>query len=146
MLSTHEAGGVTERDIRLAEAMDGIAGPVPPAVACGRAPPAPCFAADGRRATTNDARFCYGEILGPEDEADDGDEAASERVRRKFWATFRKAASYIPFSDDLVAAYFCALDPATPHRVRAVLLAALAYFVLPLRRRPRHPGRRRLFG
>ena len=49
----------------------------------------------------------------------------------KFWATFRKAARYIPFADDLVAAYFCALDPATPHRVRAVLLAALAYFVLP---------------
>ncbi len=46
-------------------------------------------------------------------------------------STFRKAAAYIPFADDLVAAYYCALDPATPHRVRAALLAALAYFILP---------------
>jgi uncharacterized membrane protein YkvA (DUF1232 family) len=70
----------------------------------------------------------YGEILGPEPE----DEARrSDRVRQKFWATFRKAARYVPFADDLVAAYFCALDPATPRRVRAVLLGALAYFIMP---------------
>jgi uncharacterized membrane protein YkvA (DUF1232 family) len=31
-----------------------------------------------------------------------------------------------------VAAYYCALDPATPTRVRATLLAALAYFVMPV--------------
>lgn len=71
-------------------------------------------------------KVLYGEILGPED-----DTTRSERVRHRFWATFRKAVRYIPFSDDLVAAYFCALDPATPHRVRAILLGALAYFVLP---------------
>ena len=68
----------------------------------------------------------YGEILGPED-----DEGRSQRVRAGFWRTFRRAARYIPFSEDLVAGYFCALDPATPHRVRAILLAALAYFILP---------------
>jgi len=68
----------------------------------------------------------FGEILPPEDEA-----VREKRVRGRFWATLRKAARVIPFSEDLVAAYFCALDPATPHRVRAVLLAALAYFVLP---------------
>lgn len=66
------------------------------------------------------------EILGPEDEA-----SRAERVRRRFWSTFRKAARYVPFSEDLVAAYYCALDPKTPHRVRAMLLGALAYFVLP---------------
>ena len=69
----------------------------------------------------------YGEILPPEAEA-----AREERVRGRFWATFRRAARMIPFADDVVAAYYCALDPATPHRVRAMLLAALAYFVLPL--------------
>jgi uncharacterized membrane protein YkvA (DUF1232 family) len=68
----------------------------------------------------------YGEILGPEDEA-----TRARRVKNRFWATLRRAARAIPFSQDLVAAYFCALDPATPHRVRGVLLAALAYFVLP---------------
>jgi uncharacterized membrane protein YkvA (DUF1232 family) len=36
-----------------------------------------------------------------------------------------------PFVEDLIAAYYCALDPATPTRVRAMLLAALAYFILP---------------
>jgi uncharacterized membrane protein YkvA (DUF1232 family) len=72
-----------------------------------------------------------GEILGPEMLAPEDEATRSERVRRRFWSTFRKAAAYIPFADDLVAAYYCALDPATPHRVRAALLAALAYFILP---------------
>ena len=69
----------------------------------------------------------YGEILGPEDEA-----AREKKVRRGFWKTFRRAVRYVPFSEDLIAGYYCALDPATPPRVRAVLLGALAYFVLPL--------------
>ena len=30
-----------------------------------------------------------------------------------------------------MAAYYCALDPAVPARVRGILLAALAYFILP---------------
>ena len=68
----------------------------------------------------------FGEILGPEDEA-----SRAKRVRSRFWTTLRKAARAVPFSEDLVAAYYCALDPATPHRVRGILLAALAYFVLP---------------
>ena len=54
------------------------------------------------------------------------------RVRRDFWVTVRKAAGAIPFMDELVAAYYCALDRETPTRVRATLLGALAYFVLPL--------------
>ena len=76
-------------------------------------------------------KVLHGEILGPEVAGPDGGEGRAERVRRRFWTTFRKAARYIPFADDLVAAYYCALDPATPHRVRAVLLGALAYFILP---------------
>jgi uncharacterized membrane protein YkvA (DUF1232 family) len=69
----------------------------------------------------------HGEILGPEDE-----ETRAQRVKSRFWSTLRRAARQIPFADELVAAYFCALDPGTPARVRGVLLAALAYFVLPL--------------
>jgi uncharacterized membrane protein YkvA (DUF1232 family) len=68
----------------------------------------------------------YGEILEPEEEAE-----RTERVRSRFWSTFRRAARAIPFSEELAAAYYCALDPATPARVRGVLLAALAYFILP---------------
>ena len=54
-----------------------------------------------------------------------------ERVEWSFWRKFRRASGRIPFAEDLVAAYYCAIDPATPTRVRAVLLAALGYFVLP---------------
>lgn len=76
---------------------------------------------------TLEREILEGEILGPEDE-----NPRAERVRTKFWATFRKAVRYIPFAEDLVAAYYCALDPATPHRVRGILLGALAYFILPI--------------
>jgi uncharacterized membrane protein YkvA (DUF1232 family) len=60
--------------------------------------------------------------------------AFSEReskVRRDFWAKLKRFAARVPFAQDLVAAYYCALDPATPIRVRGMLLAALAYFILP---------------
>lgn len=73
----------------------------------------------------------YGEILGPETAGPEEEASRAERVRAKFWATFRRAARYIPFAEELVAAYYCALDPATPHRVRAVLLGALVYFIVP---------------
>jgi len=65
------------------------------------------------------------EILGPETEQ-------KKSIRRKLLATARKAARQVPFMEDVVASYYCALDPATPAKVRATLLAALAYFVLPL--------------
>lgn len=55
-----------------------------------------------------------------------------KRVRRDFWRTARRAAGRIPFMDEVVAAYYCALDEKTPMRVRGILLAALAYFVVPL--------------
>jgi uncharacterized membrane protein YkvA (DUF1232 family) len=54
------------------------------------------------------------------------------KVRASIWRTVRRAARRVPFMDEVLAAYYCALDPATPLRVRGVLLAALAYFVLPL--------------
>lgn len=69
-----------------------------------------------------------GEVFGPER----GDEAEEARVRSGFWPTLRKAARHIPFAHDVVAAYYCALDPQVPLRVRATLLGALAYFVAPL--------------
>ncbi|WP_026790564.1 YkvA family protein [Pleomorphomonas oryzae] len=64
------------------------------------------------------------EIIGPAE----GHEA---RVRSRFWKTVRKAIASIPFIDEVVAAYYCALDPETPASVRATLLAALTYFVVP---------------
>lgn len=53
-------------------------------------------------------------------------------VERGFWRKLLALAGRVPFADDAAAAYFCAVDPATPTRVRGVLLAALAYFVTPV--------------
>jgi uncharacterized membrane protein YkvA (DUF1232 family) len=52
-------------------------------------------------------------------------------VRRGFWAKLRRFASRLPFAEDLLAAYYCAFDRATPRHVQAALIGALAYFVLP---------------
>ncbi|MGB7287200.1 MAG: YkvA family protein [Salaquimonas sp.] len=70
-----------------------------------------------------------GEILkGAEEKA----ETNETKVRNGIWRTVAKASTKIPFLEDVVASYYCAMDPDTPSRVRAILLAALAYFVLPL--------------
>jgi len=54
-----------------------------------------------------------------------------ERVRRDFWRKAARVAAKLPFAEDLLAAYYCAFDQATPFQVRAALIGALAYFVLP---------------
>ncbi len=70
------------------------------------------------------------EILEPGDQK--RQDERQRNVREKFWATARRAANRIPMMDEIVAAYFCAMDSNTPARVRGILLAALAYFILPL--------------
>jgi uncharacterized membrane protein YkvA (DUF1232 family) len=57
-------------------------------------------------------------------------------VKQDFWTPLKQFAGRLPFVEDLVAAYYCALDPATPMRVRGILLAALAYFIFRSRYRP----------
>ena len=53
------------------------------------------------------------------------------RVRRGFWPAFRKAVARIPFASDLLAVYYCARDPETPATAKGLMMAALAYFVMP---------------
>jgi uncharacterized membrane protein YkvA (DUF1232 family) len=48
------------------------------------------------------------------------------------FALLRKAAKKAPFAEDALAAWYCARDPATPSRVRLILISAVAYFVLPI--------------
>src|SRR5690606_10377305 len=57
---------------------------------------------------------------------------AEERVKRGFWQALKRVARNVPFAEDLVAAYYCALDPGTPRRVKLILFGALAYFILPM--------------
>jgi uncharacterized membrane protein YkvA (DUF1232 family) len=52
-------------------------------------------------------------------------------VREGFWVKIKRSAAKLPFAEDLLSAYYCAFDRETPLQVRAVLLGALAYFVLP---------------
>jgi uncharacterized membrane protein YkvA (DUF1232 family) len=64
--------------------------------------------------------------------ADEAKAARDEaRVRRGFWPKLWRHAAQLPFAEDLVATYYCALDRRTPRRVQVILLGALAYFVLP---------------
>ena len=53
------------------------------------------------------------------------------RVRRGFWPKLKQTAARIPFSREVLAAYYCARDPQTPTAAKGLLLGALAYFVLP---------------
>ena len=62
-----------------------------------------------------------------QDNRDTGDEA----LRRKFWRKLRGVIARIPFAEDLLAAYYCAFDRATPLPVKATLIGAIAYFILP---------------
>jgi uncharacterized membrane protein YkvA (DUF1232 family) len=65
-------------------------------------------------------------------EADAAKAARDEAtVRRGFWAKLRRHAASLPFAEELLAAYYCAFDYQTPLHVKAALLGALAYFVLP---------------
>jgi uncharacterized membrane protein YkvA (DUF1232 family) len=57
--------------------------------------------------------------------------ASEESLRENFWRTAKKAARHVPFMEDVVAAYYCALDKETPLRAKGILLAALGYFILP---------------
>ena len=75
-------------------------------------------------------KILYGEILMPGSEEEQADQ--EKKIQDGFWQTVKKAAGRIPFIEDVAASYYCMLDPATPTRVRGILLAALAYFVLPL--------------
>lgn len=76
-----------------------------------------------------------GEIILPErvrEHVKGNFEGQKSRVKKRFWPTVKKALRHIPFMEDVVAAYYCAMDSDTPFRVRAALVGALAYFVMPL--------------
>jgi uncharacterized membrane protein YkvA (DUF1232 family) len=53
-------------------------------------------------------------------------------IARDFWPKLKRSLARIPFAEDVLAAFYCAFDPATPLKVKGILLAALAYFIMPL--------------
>jgi uncharacterized membrane protein YkvA (DUF1232 family) len=52
-------------------------------------------------------------------------------LRRKFWRKLKREAASIPFLEDLLTAHYCAFDHHTPLYVKAVLVGAMVYFVVP---------------
>ena len=68
----------------------------------------------------NDQRYDEGKLA--EDEA---------LVAERFWDKLRKTLGRVPFIEDALAAYYCARDSSTPLYVKAVLMGALAYFIVP---------------
>lgn len=53
------------------------------------------------------------------------------KVERGLWPKLKSTLGQLPFLEEAVSAYYCAVDPRTPRPVKAMLLAALAYFVVP---------------
>ena len=74
------------------------------------------------------------------------DRLAQDRdsVRRRFWIKLKKVAAKLPFTEDLLAAYYCAFDKQTPRHVQVALLGAIAYFILPFDFIPGHDAGARL--
>ena len=58
-------------------------------------------------------------------------EATEAQVRQGFWQKARQTLGKVPFTEDAVAAFYCATDSATPLPIRATLFGALAYFIMP---------------
>ena len=54
-----------------------------------------------------------------------------QRVARGFWPKMRKVAAHVPFAADALSVWYCARDDETPVAAKGMMLAALAYFVMP---------------
>ena len=55
-----------------------------------------------------------------------------EQVRTGFWPKVARTAAKIPFAREVVSVWYCARDPETPAPAKGMMLAALAYFVMPV--------------
>ena len=63
----------------------------------------------------------------PDDRFDDDEALVTENLGAKL----RRTAGRVPFIDDAVASFYAARDPETPAGVKAAVMAALAYFIVP---------------
>ena len=52
-------------------------------------------------------------------------------LRQKLWRKLKREAASIPFLEDVLTAHYCAFDRNTPIHVKAVLVGAIVYFVVP---------------
>lgn len=59
-------------------------------------------------------------------------ETQEEYVERTLWTKIKQTAAKVPFIPDVVAMYYTVRDAKTPFWARATIIAALAYFILPI--------------
>jgi len=57
--------------------------------------------------------------------------ADESELRRKLWRRVKREVATVPFLEDILTAHYCAFDRHTPVHVKAVLVGALVYFVMP---------------
>jgi uncharacterized membrane protein YkvA (DUF1232 family) len=57
--------------------------------------------------------------------------SGGKETQQDFWRKLQHIAANLPFAEDLLTAHYCAFDRQTPFHVKAAMLGALAYFVLP---------------
>ena len=59
-------------------------------------------------------------------------------LRRKLWRKLLREAASLPFAEEVLTAHYCAFDRKTPLYVKAVLVGAIVYFVVPDRLIPKY--------
>ncbi|MEO3946873.1 YkvA family protein [Gorillibacterium sp. CAU 1737] len=59
-------------------------------------------------------------------------ESDEEYVRHHFWSKLKAHAEQVPFLQDVIALFYCAMDPKTPKWAKAIAFSGLAYFILPI--------------
>jgi uncharacterized membrane protein YkvA (DUF1232 family) len=52
-------------------------------------------------------------------------------LRRRLWRKLLREAAGLPFAEEVLTAHYCAFDRKTPVYVKAVLVGAIVYFVVP---------------
>jgi uncharacterized membrane protein YkvA (DUF1232 family) len=52
-------------------------------------------------------------------------------LRRRLWRKLLREAASLPFAEEVLTAHYCAFDRKTPLYVKAVLVGAIVYFVVP---------------
>ncbi len=55
-----------------------------------------------------------------------------QRVATGFWPKMRRVVAKVPFAREALAVWHCARDEETPLAAKGMMLAALAYFVMPV--------------
>ncbi|TAJ69274.1 MAG: DUF1232 domain-containing protein [Phenylobacterium sp.] len=54
------------------------------------------------------------------------------RVDEGFWPKMRRVVAKVPFAKEALSVWYCAKDDDTPLAAKGMMLAALAYFVMPV--------------